>query len=98
MAAVDHFVVRTPGGPGNWLQWAISGVAEPDHVLAPVPGGHADYLTGGVLVANSGVTTADTEIGGGQHHRHRGLAEVVLVDDAVALGLRFSQHKHDRRG
>ena len=41
---------------------------------------------------------ADTEVGGRDHHRHGGLADVVLVGDSAVLVGRFRNHERDRGG
>jgi hypothetical protein len=52
---------------------------------------------GKALVADDGMTAADAEIGGCDHHAHRNLAEVELLDLSRALVPHDRRHESDRR-
>ena len=58
-------------------------------------GGHSEDAPAGVLVTDRRVARAYAEVGSSEHHGHRRLAEVVLVDRQVALGFGLGQDQHD---
>ena len=76
---------RRTGGGRAWAigsQGAVGGIAQGHHVGADPVLGNAEDPAARLLVADGRVPAADPEVGGGQHHRHGRLAQVVLVDRA----------------
>ena len=95
VAAVQDLVEGPAVRLGDRAKRAIRGVADADQVGDVVVVGHAEDLAGGLLVAHRGVPRSDTEVRGGDHHRVRGLAQVVLADDpaVVVVVLRDDQRE-----
>src|SRR5580700_4893878 len=95
VAAVEDFVEGAAVRLGNGAQRAVRWVAGADQVRDVAVGWHAEDRARGLLIAHRGVAGADAEVGRGEHHGVRGLAQVVLVDDPAALvvGLRNDQRE-----
>lgn len=94
---MDYFVERSPVGTHDWLQWSVGRVPESKHVGADPIRGRSDDAPARFLVANSRVPATYTKVGRRQHHRHRRLAKVVLVNRADALIFWQLEKKHHRR-
>src|SRR5687767_2717288 len=74
--AVDDLVEGTPVGLHDRRQRTVARVAEADHVRRGVAVGEAEDAARRLLVADRRVAAADAQVGGGQHHGVRRLAEV----------------------
>ncbi len=90
MVPVDDLVEGAAVGVGDRLEGPVGRIAQGQHVGADPVLGYAENAPAGLLVADGRVARTDAQVGGGQHHRHGRLAQVVLVDGEVALLLRLA--------
>jgi hypothetical protein len=67
-------------GRPDRLKGSVSGISECNHPPAEPLGREVKHLPGSRLVHDACLATADPEVGGCQHDRHRHLSEVVLHD------------------
>ena len=79
------------------VEGAVRGIPEPEEVGHDVVVGDAEDRAGLVLVADRGMAGADAEVGGRDHHGHRGLAQVVLIEELASLIGRHGGNQRDSR-
>ena len=75
---------------------AVGGIPEPEEVGHDVVVGDTQDRAGLVLVADRRMAGADAEVGGLEHHGHRGLPQVVLVEELPSLIGRHRGNQCDR--
>jgi hypothetical protein len=75
--------------PTIWLpdrrEGAVGGIPESEEVGHDVVVGDTQDRAGLLLFADCGMAGADAEVGGLDHHGHRGLAQVVLIEEFSSL-------------
>jgi len=91
---MDNLVERPPIRFTDRLERAVRGIADAEKVGHLVVVGDPEDGAGFVRVPHRRMTGADPEVGGRDHHRHRGLPDVVLVaplraGDDIAVELRI---------
>jgi len=99
VAAMNDFIE----GPPIWLadrrEGAVGGIPETNEVGDDVVVGDTKDRAGLLLVADGRMAGADAEVGGLEHHRHRGLAQVVLIEELPSLiGRHRGNQRDSRRG
>ena len=57
---------------------------------------YAENASARVLVSDSRMPTGDTEVRSSQHHRHRCLTQVILINRPIALRLGLWQDEDNR--
>ena len=95
VVSVDDVGVVAPVGAADEGEGLVGGIAQSDEVGDEPVRGVSEDSAGEVLVAHRGVAGADSEVGGCEHHGHRGLTEVVLEPVAVELVCRLGRDKGD---
>jgi uncharacterized protein len=97
MTAVDHLIERPTIRPEDGSERTIGRIAQGHHVGTAAVSRYAEDPPAGLLVAHGRMAAADAQVGRGQQHGHGRLAQVVLVDRQVPLGLRLGKDQDDRR-
>jgi hypothetical protein len=95
---MNDLVGRAAVGIGDGPQRPVRRVAHAEEEGDIVIAGHAQDLTGRVLVADRGVGGADAEVGGGDGYGVGGLPEVVVVQEAGTVVFGPRQDQGDGRG
>src|ERR1700683_1052361 len=85
LVAVHYLVKGTSVELRNGPEGPVGRITESDHVRAKVVCRCVENASARLLVADRRMPTADTQVGRGQHHHHRCLSQVVLINRPIAL-------------
>src|SRR5271167_3257376 len=96
MSVMDNLFERPTVRFADRLERAVSRIPDTEQVGHLVIVWNAQDLARLVLVPHRRMTGADAQVGGRDHHRHRGLTDVVLVGHLPALTGRYRQDERDR--
>src|SRR5580704_17197847 len=95
VAVPDDLVDRATVGLDDRPQRAVGRVPHAQQVGHIMVVGHAEDLTGPLLVADRGMAGADAEVGGRDHHGVGGLPKVVSVDQASVVIVDYGDDQRD---